>query len=161
MPLAAGLVHEHNLATENKVTRRSEFGGKNCAAAVGGGAHHDGRDACRLRGGRRSHCSCVVDRHHDRRGERRSSFPSFPLTFPTMCPNANCQSPLWAKTLTHIPRGGARSRHAPTTPRLASAKTHSPHTPRAPCWNVIFARGTNCRRTSEACRRTSGMLNCT
>ena len=38
---------------------------KICAAAVGGGVHHDGRNACRLRGGGRSRCSCVVDRHHE------------------------------------------------------------------------------------------------
>ena len=47
---------------------------------MGGGAHQHGRDACRLlRGGRRSRCSCVVEPHHDRRGEHRPSFPSFPL----------------------------------------------------------------------------------
>jgi hypothetical protein len=71
----------------------------------GGGAHQHGRDAWRLRGGRRSRCSCVVDPHHDRRGERRSSFPSFPLTFPTICPNVNRQPSLWAKPQ-HTDSGG-------------------------------------------------------
>ena len=33
-------------------------------------------------GGRRLRCSCVVDPHHDRRGEHRPSFPSFPLIEP-------------------------------------------------------------------------------
>ena len=87
---------------------------KSRAAAVGGGAHQHGRDAWRLRGGRRSRCSCVVDPHHDRRGERRSSFPSFPLTFPTICPNVNRQPPLWAKVGNTDSGGGA----IPMFPRL-------------------------------------------
>ena len=100
---------------------------------MGGGAHHDGRDAGRLRGGRRSRCSCVVDRHHDRRGERRSSSPSFPLTFPTMFPNANRQSPLWTlgKTLTYLLRGERDPDVPPIAQRLVSAKYTSPsHGPR-------------------------------
>ena len=52
---------------------------KNCATAVGGGAHHHGRDACHLRGGRRSRCSCVVDRHHDRRGDEGPVYKRFGL----------------------------------------------------------------------------------
>ena len=108
---------------------------KSCAAAVGGGAHHHhhGRDVCRLRGGQRSRCSCVVDRHHDRRGERRSSFPSFPLTFPTMCPNVNRQPPLWAKVENTDSGGGRDPDVPPIAPRLESAKNQSPHTARAPC----------------------------
>ena len=94
---------------------------KSCAAAVGGGAHHHGRDTCRLRGGRRSHCSCVVDRHHDRRSERRSSFPSFPVTFPTMCPNANRQSSLWAK-LGQTDSGGGAIPMFPRLPRVSQAR---------------------------------------
>ena len=94
---AVGLVHEHNLGNGNKGYTSIENLVKSCAAAVGGSAHHHGCDAWRLRGGGRSRCSCVVDRHHDRRGERRSSFPSFPVIFPTMCPNGNRQPSLWAK----------------------------------------------------------------
>ena len=93
-----GLVHEHKNTEQIYVSCSwAEFTKKAALRTVGGGAHHHGRDACRLRGGRRSRCSCVVDPHHDRRGERRSSFPSFPLTFPTICPNVNRQPPLWAK----------------------------------------------------------------
>ena len=98
---------------------------------MGGGAHYHGRDAWRLRGGRRSRCSCVVDRHHDRRGERRSSFPSFPLTFPTMRPNVNRQSSLWAKRWQLGSGGGA----IPMFPRLAHvlrAQKHGPLTRPAP-----------------------------
>ena len=93
-----GLVHEHKKGMPfTSHVRWQNLVKKAALLTVGGGAHHHGRDACRLRGGRRSRCSCVVDRHHDRRGERRSSFPSFPVTFPTMCPNVNRQPPLWAK----------------------------------------------------------------
>ena len=107
---------------------------------VGGGAHQHGRDACRLRGGRRSRCSCVVDTHHDRRGERRSSFPSFPLTFPTICPNVNRQPPLWAKR-EHTDSGGGAIPMFPRLPRVLRARiTRSPTAPRAPCSNAIFAR---------------------
>ena len=86
-----GLVHEHKCGyIFTSHVRWQKLPKKKALRPVGGGgAHHHGRDACRLRGGRQSCCSCVVDRHHDRRGERRSSFPSFPVTFPTMCPNAN------------------------------------------------------------------------
>ena len=83
---------------------------------MGGGAHQHGRDAWRLRGGRRPRCSCVVDPHHDCRGEHRPSFPSFPLTFPTICPNVNRQPPLWAQVShrSSSPRGSA----IPMSPRL-------------------------------------------
>ena len=99
--------------------------------AVGGGAHHDGRDACRLRGGRQPRRSCVVHRHHDRRGERRSSFPSFPVTFPTIFPNANRQSPLWAK-LQHTDSGGGTIPMSPRLPRVLRAPKHGPLTRPAP-----------------------------
>ena len=113
---AVGLVHEYNLVTRKMFTRRSEFGEKSCAAAVGGGggAHHDGRDACRLRGGQRSRCSCVVDRHHDRRGERQSSFPSFPVIFFHHVPQ---RQPLIA-TLGRMEKHGLRGRAIPMSPRL-------------------------------------------
>ena len=85
-----GLVHEHKCGHIFYVScTLPEVAKKTCAKDPHGGAHHHGRDACRLRGGRRWRCSRVVDPHHDRRGERRSSFASFPLTFPTMCPNVN------------------------------------------------------------------------
>ena len=116
---------------------------KSCATAVGGGAHHHGRGACRIRGGRFRLCCRVVDPHHDRRGERRSSFPSFPLTFPTMCPNVIQRQPLigtLGKTPTYGSRGGRDPGVPPISPRLASTKTRSPHVPRAPCSNAIFAR---------------------
>ena len=116
---------------------------------MGGGAHHHGRDACRLRGGRRSRCSCVVDRHHDRRGERRSSFPSFPVTFPTMCPNANRQSPLWAK-LGILGSGGGAIPMFPRLPRVLRAQKHAPLTAaRAPCPNAIFTGSTTPARPAE------------
>ena len=92
---------------------------------VGGGAHQHGRDACRLRGGRRSRYSCVVDPHHDRRGERRSSFPSFPLAFPTICPNANRQPPLWA-TPQHTDSGGGAIPMFPRLPRVLRARITEP-----------------------------------
>ena len=98
---------------------------------VGGGAHQHGRDACRLRGGRRSRCSCVVDPHHDRRGERRSSFPSFPVTFATMCPNANRESSLWAKPQ-HTDSGGGAIPMFPRLPRVLRAPKHGPLTLPAP-----------------------------
>ena len=99
--------------------------------AVGGGAHQHGRDAWRLRGGRRSRCSCVVDPHHDRRGERRSAFPSFPLTFPTICPNANRQPPLWAKPQ-HTDSGGGAIPMFPRLPRVLRAQKNTPLTLPAP-----------------------------
>ena len=98
---------------------------KSRAAAVGGGAHQHGRDAWRLRGGRRSRCSCVVDPHHDRRGEHRPSFPSFPLTFPTICPNVNRQPPLWAK-LQHTDSGGGAIPMFPRLPRVLRARITEP-----------------------------------
>ena len=98
---------------------------------MGGGAHQHGRDAWRLRGGRRSRCSCVVDRHHDRRGERRSSFPSFPLTFPTICPNVNRQPPLWAK-LGQTDSGGGAIPTCPRRPRVLRAQKNTPLTLPAP-----------------------------
>ena len=85
-----GLVHEHKSVTFFNVScMLPERAKKACAKDQHGGAHHHGRDARRLRGGRRWRLSRVVDPHHDHRGERRSSFPSFPMTFPTMCPNVN------------------------------------------------------------------------
>ena len=98
---------------------------------VGGGAHHHGRDACRPRGGRQFWCSCVVDRHHDRRGERRSSFPSFPVTFPTIFPNANRQSSLWAKW-GHTDSGGGAIPTCPRRPHVLRAQKHTPLTRSAP-----------------------------
>ena len=92
---------------------------------MGGGAHQHGRDAWRLRGGRRSRCSCVVDPHHDRRGEHRSSFPSFPLTFPTICPNANRQPSLWAKRQ-HRDSGGGAIPMFPRLPRVLRARITEP-----------------------------------
>ena len=80
---------------------------------MGGGAHHDGRDACRQRGGRFRLCCRVVDPHHDRRGEVLSSVASFPLTFPTIRPNVNRQPSLWAKRWQLGSGGGA----IPTCPR--------------------------------------------
>ena len=41
------------LVTGSRITRRSEFGEKKLRCAVGGGVHHHGRGAWRLRGGRR------------------------------------------------------------------------------------------------------------
>ena len=87
---------------------------------VGGGAHEHGHDAYRLRGGRRSRCSCVVDRHHDRRGERRSLFPSFPLTFCFMFPNVNRQPSLWAN-LGQMGSGGGAIPMFPRLPRVLRA----------------------------------------
>ena len=98
---------------------------------VGGGAHQHGRDACCLRGGRRSRCSCVVDRHHDRRGERRSSFPSFPLTFCFMFPNVNRQSPLWAN-LGQMGSGGGAIPMFPRLPRVLRALKNTHLTRPAP-----------------------------
>ena len=98
---------------------------------MGGGAHQHGRDACRLRGGRRSRCGCVVDPHHDRRGEHRSSFPSFPLTFPTICPNVNRQPPLWAKRK-HTYSGGGAIPMFPRLPRVLRAQKNTPLTLPAP-----------------------------
>ena len=100
---------------------------------VGSGAHQHGRDACRLRGGRRSRCGCgcVVDRHHDRRGEHRPSFPSFPLTFPTMFPNVNRQPPLWAKW-ENTDSGGGAIPMFPRLPRVLRAKKKTPLTLPAP-----------------------------
>ena len=92
---------------------------------MGGGAHHHGRDACRLRGGRRSRCGCVVDTHHDRRGEVLSSFPSFPLTFPTICPNVNRQPPLWAKPQ-HTESGGGAIPIFPRLPHVLRARITEP-----------------------------------
>ena len=119
------------LVTGTKVKGRSEFSEKSRVMAVGGGAHHHGRDACRLRGGRRSRCGCVVDPHHDRRGERRSSFPSFPVTFPTICPNANRQPPLWAKW-ENTDSGGGAIPMFPRLPRVLRAPKHGPLTRPAP-----------------------------
>ena len=104
---------------------------KSRAAAVGGGAHQHGRDAWRLRGGRRSRCSCVVDRHHDRRGERRPSPPSFPLTFPTICPNVNRQPSLWAKW-ENTDSGGGAIPVFPRLPHVLRAPKHGPLTLPAP-----------------------------
>ena len=98
---------------------------------MGGGAHHHGRAACRLRGGRRSRCSCVVDRHHDRRGERRSSFPSFPVTCPTICPNINRYSSLWAK-LGQTDSGGGAIPMFPRLPRVLQARITTSLPPPAP-----------------------------
>ena len=100
---------------------------KSRVAAVGGGAHQHGRDAWRLRGGRRSRCSCVVDRHHDRRGERRSLFPSFPLTFCFMFPNVNRQPPLWAN-LGQMGSGGGAIPMFPRLPRVLRARINTPIT---------------------------------
>ena len=55
---AVGLVHKYNFGNGNKgYTSIRIWWKKSCAAAVGGRAHHHGRDAWRLRGGRRSRCS--------------------------------------------------------------------------------------------------------
>ena len=76
-------------------------------------------------GGWRSRCSCVVDPHHDRRGERRSSPPSFPLTFPTICPNVNRQPPLWAKRW-QLGSGGVAIPMFPRLPRVLRARITDP-----------------------------------
>jgi hypothetical protein len=99
--------------------------------AVGGGAHHDGRDACPPRGWRFWLCARVVDPHHDRRGERRSSFPSFPLTFPTMFPNVNRQPSLWAKW-GNTDSGGGAIPTCPRRPHVLRAQKHGPLTLPAP-----------------------------
>ena len=98
---------------------------------VGGGAHQHGRDACCLRGGRRSRCSCVVDPHHDRRGERRSLFPSFPLAFCFMFPNVNRQPLLWAK-LGQMGSGGGAIPMFPRLPRVLRALKNTHLTRPAP-----------------------------
>ena len=103
-----GLVHEHKYVTAFYVSCTfPERSKKACAKDPHGGA-------CRLRVGRRWRLSRVVDPHHDRRGERRSSFPSFPVTFPTMCPNVNRQSSLWVKWENTDSGWGA----VPMSPRL-------------------------------------------
>ena len=127
-----GLVHEHKNTKQIYVSCSwAEVTKKSRAAAVGGGAHQHGRDAWRLRGGRRSRCSCVVDPHHDRRGEHRSSFPSFPLTFPTICPNVNRQPPLWAK-VGNTDSGGGAIPMFPRLPRVLRPQKHGPLTLPAP-----------------------------
>ena len=82
-------------------------------------------------GGRRSCCSCVVDGHHDRRGEVLSSVGSFPLTFPTMCPNVNRQPPLWAK-VENTDSGGGAIPMFPRLPRVLRAQKNAPLTLPAP-----------------------------
>ena len=54
---AVRLVNGHNFGNGLKVTVDQNLVKKSCAAAVGGVAHNHGRDAWRLRGGRRSRCS--------------------------------------------------------------------------------------------------------
>ena len=136
-----GLVHEHKKGKQfTSHVRWQNLVKKAALRTVGGGAHHDGRDACRPRGGRQFWCCRVADPHHDRRGEVLSSVASFPVTFPTICPNANSQSSLWAQLSHSYPGGGRDPDVPPIAPRLASAKKHSPHAARAPCANVIFAR---------------------
>ena len=120
-----------NLVTVQKQNTVTESTKKAALRTVNGGAHQHGRDAWRLRGGRRSRCSCVVDRHHDRRGERRSSSPSFPVTFPTMCPNVNSESSLWAKLQLTYSGGGAIPMF-PRLPRVLRASKHTSLTPPAP-----------------------------
>ena len=121
-----GLVHEHKNTEQIYVSCSwVEVTKKAALPTVGGGAHHHGRDACRLRGRRRSRCSCVVDPHHDRRGERRSSFPSFPLTFPTMCRNVNRQSSLWEKRW-HMGSGGGAIPTCPRRPHVLRAQKNTP-----------------------------------
>lgn len=92
---------------------------------MGGGAHHDGRDACRQRGGRFRLCCRVVDPHHDRRGEVLSSVASFPLTFPTIRPNVNRQPSLWAKPQ-HTDSGGGAIPMFPRLPRVLRARITEP-----------------------------------
>ena len=126
-----GLVHEHKKGMPFTSHVRRRIVKKAALLAVGGGAHQHGRDACRLRGGRRSRCGCVVDPHHDRRGEHRSSFPSFPLTFPTICPNVNRQPPLWAKW-ENTDSGGGAIPMFPRLPRVLRAQKNTPLTLPAP-----------------------------
>ena len=60
-----GLVHVHkNNREDTSQVRGQKRRKKTPLQTVGGGAHQHGRDAYRLRGGRRSRCGCVVDRHH-------------------------------------------------------------------------------------------------
>ena len=64
-----GLVHVHKNSCTSYVPGSGQKRRKKPPLqTLGGGAHQHGRDAYRLRGGRRSRCGCVVDRHHDRRG---------------------------------------------------------------------------------------------
>ena len=95
-------------------------------------------------------CSCVVDRHHDRRGERRSSSPSFPVTFATMCPNVNRESPLWAN-LGQMGSGGGAIPMFPRLPRVLRARITTPiprHLPlvRRPSSHVAISDVRSCVR---------------
>ena len=113
-----GLVHEHKKGMPfTSHVRWQNLVKKAALRTVGGGAHYDGRDACRPRGGRQFWCCRVADPHHDRRGEVLSSVASFPWTFPAMCPNVNRQPPLWAKLERRDSGGGA----IPVFPRLPRA----------------------------------------
>ena len=58
---------------------------------------------------------------------RWSTFPSLPLAFPTMCPNANRQPPLWAMRW-HMGSGGGAIPTCPRRPHVFRAQKHGPLT---------------------------------
>ena len=122
-----GLVHEHKKGKQfTSHVRWQNLVKKAALRTVGGGAHHDGRDACRPRGGRQFWCCRVADPHHDRRGEVLSSPPSFPLAFfPTICPNVNHEPSLWAKRW-QLGSGGGAIPMFPRLPRVLRARITEP-----------------------------------